>query len=142
MTDFDPISDPISDLDMLVPQAQVLELAGQPLSIRALVVGELPAMLKAVRPFAEQLTGEPDWLALLCDHGDALLAALALASRQPRDWVDALALDDAITLAAAVFEVNADFFVLRVAPKVGNLAQSLSGQRLSGLSAGSTLSPA
>lgn len=138
MTDFDPIS----DLDVLVPQPQVLELAGQRLTIRALVVGELPAMLKAVRPFAEQLTGEPDWLALLCDYGDALLAALALASRQPREWVDGLALDDAITLVSAVFEVNADFFVRRVAPKVGDLAQSLNGQRLSGLSAGSTLSPA
>jgi hypothetical protein len=85
-----------SDLDVLVPQARVLELAGQRLTISPLVVGELPAMLKAVRPFAEQLTGEPDWLALLCDHGDALLAALALASRQPRDWVDALALDDGV----------------------------------------------
>lgn len=121
-----------SDLDVLLPQARVLELAAQRLSISPLVVGELPAMLKAVRPFAEQLTGEPDWLALLCDHGDALLAALALASRQPRDWVDALALDDAITLAATVFEVNADFFVRRVAPKVGDLAQSLNG-RLAGV---------
>ncbi|AZV94410.1 hypothetical protein CBF45_12335 [Bordetella sp. J329] len=120
-----------SDLDVLVPQDQELELAGQRLTISPLVVGELPAMLKAVRPFAEQLTGEPDWLALLCDHGNALLAALALASRQPREWVDALALDDAITLAASVFEVNADFFVRRVAPKVGDLAQSLNG-RLAG----------
>lgn len=126
-----------SDLDVLVPQAQVLELAGQRLTISPLVVGELPAMLKAVRPFAEQLAGEPDWLALLCDHGDALLTALALASRQPRDRVDALALDDAITLAAAVFEVNADFFVRRVAPKVGDLAQNLNGRL-----AGSTPSPA
>lgn len=126
-----------SDLDVLVPQARVLELTGQRLTVSPLVVGELPAMLKAVHPFAEQLTGEPDWLTLLCDHGDTLLAALALASRQPRDWVDALALDDAITLAAAVFEVNADFFVRRVAPKVGDLAQSLNGRL-----AGSTPSPA
>nr|WP_279196681.1 DUF6631 family protein [Ralstonia mannitolilytica] len=120
-----------SDLDLLVPQTQSLEIAGQRLTISPLVIGELPAMLKAVRPFAEQLTGEPDWLALLCEHGDALLAALALASRRPREWVDALALDDAITLAATVFEVNADFFVHRVAPKVGALAQSLHG-RLAG----------
>lgn len=126
-----------SDLDVLVPQDQELELAGQRLTISPLVVGELPAMLKAVRPFAEQLTGEPDWLALLCDHGNDLLAALALASRQPREWVDVLALDDAITLAATVFEVNADFFVRRVAPKVGDLAQSLNGRL-----AGSTPSPA
>jgi len=117
-----------SDLDVLVPQTQSLEIAGQRLTISPLVIGELPAMLKAVRPFAEQLTGDPDWLALLCEHGDALLTALTLASRQPREQVDALALDDAITLAAAVFEVNADFFVRRVAPKVGDLAQSLNGR--------------
>ena len=126
-----------SDLEALVPQAQVLELAGLRLTISPLVVGELPAMLKAVRPFAEQLGSDPDWLALLCDHGDALLTALALASRQPRDWVDALALDNAVTLAAAVFEVNADFFVRRVAPKVGDLAQGLNGQQSRRL-AGST----
>ncbi|MGV1045260.1 DUF6631 family protein [Limnohabitans sp.] len=133
----DPISDPISDLNVLVPQARALELAGQRLTISPLVVGELPAMLKVVRPFAEQLSGDPDWLTLLCDHGEALLGALSIASRQPRDWVHGLALDDAITLAATVFEVNADFFVRRVAPKVGDLAQSLSGQR-KGLSAGTT----
>jgi hypothetical protein len=40
-----------------------------------------------------------------------------------------------------VFEVNADFFVRRVAPKVGDLAQSLNGRR-NGLLAGSTASPA
>ncbi|WP_175851871.1 DUF6631 family protein [Burkholderia cepacia] len=120
-----------SDLDVLVPQTQSLEIAGQRLTISPLVIGELPVMLKAVRPFAEQLTGDPDWLALLCEHGDALLAALSLASRRPREWVDALALDDAITLTATVFEVNADFFVRRVAPKVGDLAQSLNG-RLAG----------
>lgn len=120
-----------SDLDVLVPQAQVVELAGQRLAISPLVLGELPAMLKAVQPLAQQLAGEPDWLALLSEDGDALLTALALASRQPREWVDALALDDAITLAAAVFEVNADFFVRRVAPKVGDLAQRLNG-RLAG----------
>lgn len=126
-----------SDLDVLVPPAQSLEIAGQPLTISPLVIGELPAMLKAVRPFAEQLTGEPDWLVLLGEHGDALLAALAIASRQPRDRVDALALDDAILLATTVFEVNADFFVRRVAPKIGALAEVLNGRL-----AGATPSPA
>jgi hypothetical protein len=126
-----------SDLDVLVPQPQVVDLAGQRLAISPLVLGELPAMLKAVQPFAQRLAGEPDWLALLSDHGDALLTGLAIASRQPREWVDALALDDAITLAATVFEVNADFFVRRIAPKVGDLAQ-----RLNGCLAGLTPSPA
>lgn len=121
-----------SELDTFVPQPQFLEIAGQHLRISPLVIGELPAMLKAVRPFADQLAADPDWFGLLSEHGDGLLSALALGSRQPRDWVDALALDDAITLATSVFEVNADFFVHRVVPKVSALAQGLNG-RLAGV---------
>ena len=83
-----------TDLEALVPQSRVLEVAGRRLAIGPLVVGELPAMMKAVRPFAEHLNADPDWLALLCDHGDALLEALAIASRTPREWVDSLPLDE------------------------------------------------
>ena len=120
------------ELEILVPQPRVLDLVGERLAITPLVLGELPAMVKAVRPFAERMGGEPDWLALFSEHGDALLTALAIASRQPRAWVDSLALDDALALAAAVFEVNADFFVSRIAPKVGELAERLS-ERLAGV---------
>ena len=120
-----------SDLDVLAPPPQELMLAGTQLTITPLVVGELPAMLQTVAPFARELTGKPDWLALLGEHEEGVLAALALGSRQPREWVNALPLDEALSLAAAVFEVNADFFVQRLAPKIGALAQGLSG-RLAG----------
>ncbi|AKJ30683.1 DUF6631 family protein [Caldimonas brevitalea] len=120
-----------SDLEILVPPAQQLDIAGERLEIRPLVLGELPAVLKAVRPFAAQLAGGPDWLALFAEHGEALLQTLTLTARKPREWVDQLAVDDALALAAAVFEVNADFFVRRVAPRIGDLAQQLS-TRLAG----------
>jgi hypothetical protein len=126
-----------SDLDVLAPPWQEITLAGKPLTITPLVVGELPAMLRAVQPFVREFAGEPDWPALLGEHGEAVLAALALGSRQPREWVDALPLDEALTLAAAVFEVNADFFVQRLAPTIGALAQGLSARL-----AGATPSPA
>lgn len=125
------------DLETIFPQGQVLDIGGQRIEIRPLVLGELPAMLRAIRPFASELSAEPDWLALLAEHGEALLRALAIASHRSDDWVASLELDDAITLGAAVFEVNADFFVRRVAPKVGDLAQQI-GQRLS---SGSMSSP-
>ena len=71
---------------------------------------------------------------MLAEHGEALLDALALACRRPREWVDGLDLDDALQLAAAVFEVNADFFVARVAPNVTRLSEKIGG-RLDGSSA-------
>ena len=117
---------------VLPPVPVEIRVAAQTIALTPLVLGELPAFAKAIQPFTADLAIEPDWLRLLGSHGEAMINAMAIASRQPREWVDALALDDAITLAATVFEVNADFFVRRIAPKVGDLAQRLNG-RLAGL---------
>ena len=101
------------------PQPVVLEMAGETLSITPIRVGEVPALLATIQPFADQLaSAEPDWLAILSTHGTALLRTLALASRQPQEWIDALPLDAASALATTLFEVNADFFVQRVKPAV------------------------
>jgi len=118
----------MDDLNTLVPEPVVVEITGNRIEITPLRVGEFPAMLRAIRPFAEQLAGEPDWLALLAGHGESLLDALALACRRPREWVDGLDLDDALQLVAAVFEVNADFFVQRLAPAVQHAAAQVNGR--------------
>jgi hypothetical protein len=122
----------MDDMNILVPQTLELDIAGERIEITALRLGEFPAMLKAVRPFAAQLEADPDWLSLLAEHGEALLDSLAVACRQPREWVDGLAFDEALKLATAVFEVNADFFVQRVAPNITELAERI-GRRLDGL---------
>ena len=88
-------------------------------------LGELPRLLACARPLQDDLTPQPDWLALLLKHSDAVLQMLSICSRRPREWVDGLALDDAVLLCTAVFEVNADFFVARVAPAVQGAAQRL-----------------
>jgi len=62
-----------------------------------------------------------DWLALFGERGDDLLSAIAIAVRKPREWVDDLAADDALLLAAKVMEVNADFFTRTVIPKLDGL---------------------
>ena len=64
---------------------------------------------------------EIDWLALFGERGDDLLSAIAIAVGKPRQWVDELAADQAIVLAAKVIEVNADFFTRTVMPKLDGL---------------------
>ena len=49
---------------------------------------------------------------------EALLSAIAIAVGKPRAWVDDLAADEAILLAAKVIEVNADFFTRTVMPRL------------------------
>ena len=112
----------MNDLDTLVPQGIELVIDGEPLVIKPLKVGQLPGFLRAISPVMQQISStEIDWLALFGERGDDLLSAIAIAVGKPRAWVDDLAADEAILLAAKVIEVNADFFTRTVIPKLDGL---------------------
>jgi len=112
----------MNDLEKLIPQAVELTVGGETLAIKPLKVGQMPAFLRAISPIMQHLTrSEIDWLALFGEQGDDLLAAIAIAVAKPRSWVDDLAADEAILLAAKVIEVNADFFTRTVLPKLDGL---------------------
>ena len=109
----------MSDLDKLVSQAFEITLAGEAVSVRPLKVGQMPAFLRAITPVMQQIGGDGiDWLTLFGERGDDLLTAVSIAVGKPRAWVDELAADEAILLAAKVIEVNADFFTRTVMPRL------------------------
>ena len=109
----------MSDLETLIPQAVELVIDGEPLAIKPLRVGQMPAFLRAITPVMQQIGGDGiDWLALFGERGDDLLTAVSIAVGKPRAWVDELAADEAILLAAKVIEVNADFFTRTVMPRL------------------------
>ena len=118
----------------LPPVPVVLVIGGERLELTPLKVGELPAFARAVQPVAASLSASPDWLALLAEHGEAVIEAVAIASRRPAEWVAGLGLDEAVRLAEAVFEVNADFFIHRVLPGLTEAAARIStlGSRIPG----------
>ena len=109
----------MSDLETLIPQAVELVIDGEPLAIKPLKVGQMPAFLRAITPVMQQIGGDGiDWLTLIGERGDELLTAVSIAIGKPRAWVDELAADEAILLAAKVIEVNADFFTRMVMPRL------------------------
>ena len=110
----------------LPPVPVTLVIGGERLELTPLKVGDVPAFARAVQPVAASLSVSPDWLALLAEHGEAVIDAVAIASRRPPEWVTNLALDDAVRLAEAVFEVNADFFIQRVLPSLTEAATRVS----------------
>ena len=127
----------MTELDRLVPAGLELVIGGEALTIKPLKVGQLPAFLRAISPVMQQLTAaEIDWLALMGERGDDLLSAVAIAVGKPRAWVDELAADEAILLAAKVIEVNADFFTRTVLPRFdglfGTLTQPLDVREVAG----------
>ncbi|EKF9276376.1 hypothetical protein O1B68_002117 [Vibrio cholerae] len=127
----------MSEFDAFGAQPTDLTIADEVLAISPIRVGEIPKILSAIKPFSDQLMADQiDWLWIVTQHGDSLLAAIAIAARKPQDWVEALSLDDAITLATALFEVNADFFVQRVVPTLQQAASRINAQindRLAGI---------
>jgi len=117
----------MSDLDTLVPQPVELLIHGEALRIQPLKVGQLPGFLRAITPVMQQISStDIDWLSLFGERGEDLLSAISIAVGKPRAWVDDLAADEAILLAAKVIEVNADFFTRTVMPRLdGELAAGL-----------------
>jgi len=126
---------------VLPPMPVFVEIAGERIDLTPLKVGEVPAFARAVQPIAASLSASPDWLALLADHGEAVIEAIAIASRRPRDWLASLDLDEAVRLAESVFEVNADFFIRRLLPSVTQAAVRI-GQTLESPTPGATPSSA
>ena len=109
----------MSDLDTLVPQATEVVIGGETVRLSPLKVGQLPGFLRAISPVMQQISSaDIDWLSLFGERGDDLLSAIAIAVGKPRAWVDELAADEAILLAAKVIEVNADFFTRTVMPRL------------------------
>lgn len=125
----------------LPPVPLSIEIAGERIDLTPLKVGEVPAFARAVQPIAVGLSASPDWLALLAEHGEAVIAAIAIATRRPVVWVAGLDLDEAVRLAEAVFGVNADFFIRCLLPSVTQAAARI-GQTLESPTPGATPSSA
>jgi hypothetical protein len=127
----------ISDLAVIEPPTVTAYLSGGKVDVTPLVLGELPAMLRAVQPFAAALMAEsPDYVGLFAAHGDGVLDMLAIATRSERDAIGLMQIDDGVLLLQAIIEVNRDFFIQRVLPRLKELASAKQVAAGASLSAG------
>jgi hypothetical protein len=115
-------------LQFIAPLEVQLSIDGVDLTIRPLVLRELPNLLALAMPvFASLGNTGPGYLERLKDgaltdaetstlltaivvNGDEFIGLITLCSRQPKEWVGGLLPDRAAELAAVCLQVNADFF--------------------------------
>ena len=130
--------------DVINPEGQDVRLAdGTTITVEPITVGQLPRMVKVLRPAFGALVAlapansspgagggqgaDPaddgtlsvdagELFELFAEHGEALLDALAIVSGEERTRLDKLKLDDALQLVRVLWEVNRDFFVHRLVP--------------------------
>ncbi len=93
-------------------------------TVSPLKVKDLPAFLAAIEPVARELA-EGDILAALARHADAVITATAIGAGVERAWLEEQTPDVLVDLAARVLEVNADFFVRQVLPRIQAAAERI-----------------
>jgi hypothetical protein len=112
-------------MGMIEPAGTAVTFAGREVTITPLNVGRMPAFARAVKPVGQVLeqvaAGEltldlPGMLDIMAEHGDAVIAAVSIASRIPEAELREGELDELVGLASAALKVNADFFARRLMP--------------------------
>lgn len=119
----------MGDDAMLETPARELTVLGEPITIRPITIGQYPAFARAVRPLMAVVDGEAgevDVIGLIAEHGEALIEAACVATGRERAWMAGLPPDAFVDLAQAVIEVNLDFFVRRLLPRIQAATDSLS----------------
>lgn len=107
-----------ADLERLVPPTITVMVGGESLLLSPVRLGQLPALVRAAAPIFDRLASG-NVVQVLLEEPDAVLHAVQAATGIERARIDALALDEAVDLVAAVIELNADFFTRAVAPRIG-----------------------
>lgn len=113
---------------------KTVHAAGRDIAIGPIKVRHLPAFLAALGPLATALLAQkPEgarggadlWPSLLENHSQRLIDATALGADVELDWLREQDAEVLLELAAAVVEVNVDFFVQRLVPRVIAASEAL-----------------
>lgn len=118
-----------NDISAVIPELKTISIAGKDVIIRAFRLGQLPAVIKAAQPIKSMLAYHKDkpldLSAVFMAYASDCLNLMQAMSNLPREFIDALELDDGITLFSALLEANVDFFVQRILPTVPKLASQV-----------------
>jgi hypothetical protein len=87
-------------------------------------VKDLPQFLAALEPVAREVASG-DVLSAVAKHTSGMIEATAIGSGADRAWLGEQDMEALVALAAAVVQVNADFFVQRVMPHIEGAARFL-----------------
>lgn len=114
-------ADDLAELAKLFADPARVEIAGETVEIRPLVMRQLGRVAAILRPVFERSDGKRDprdldVAELVANHTEAMIDLVAVATGRPVDWVGGLRVDHFIELAVVVVRENGNFFVHRVAP--------------------------
>jgi hypothetical protein len=124
-------------LETYIPVPREIVIGGKTLAITPLRVRQIPAFVRAIAPAAELISQGrmADAVAL---HGEGMATAMVVATGESETAIGDLLPDEFLGLASAVMEVNADFFVRRVAPLIADIQKKAMEKMSGGMSSPSS----
>lgn len=130
------MNDMTHEVELMFPQGKELTVNGETLKIKPFTFGQFPkvlALLKGVNneTLVRQEDGtmkavKLDTLDLVMANSDKVVDLCVIATGKPRAFFDTMSVTDGIDLCQALIEVNADFFVKRLQPKMTESVERLS----------------
>ncbi len=113
-----------TELNKIFAAPHQVTVGDKVIKITPFKLGELPRVFKTIDPISKLIldaigsnAGQLESLSKIMVHGgENVIDLIALGTRQERQWVEQLEMDQAVTLIAAVLEVNASFFGQKVLP--------------------------
>lgn len=115
-----------NELNLLFPAGKQISIRDENLTIKPFKFGELPKVFKCIEPLtasmakmvADRNTSPQAIAMLLSEGGDSVLDLMVIGAKKDRTWIDDLEIDEGVEVLTSIFEVNADFFIQKVLPKV------------------------
>ncbi len=110
-------------LETFAPTPRKIAIAGRTVSILPLTLGRMPAFSAAVKTVGGLLF-VADYLTLLSEHSEDAARVIIAGSDVTPAEAEGLDAEQAVELLAAIYEVNADFFISRLRPAMTRAAEA------------------
>ena len=116
-----------NELEVLFPEGNTVTIQQENITIKPFKLGQLPKVFRLIQPVSalifaamkdQSLVTIDTIMNIMGEGGDNIIELLAVACNKPREWADNLEMDESVDLFAALIEVNTDFFIHKVLPKV------------------------
>lgn len=122
------MTEPTKEIEQLFPQGKDVTLKGKKYVIKPFGFGKFPRVLKLLKGINEVgpqgAVSSNEIMSFIMDNSDIVIEFSMLATGESREFFEDVPLDEAVDLLQSIIEVNADFFVKRLQPKVmGALAK-------------------
>ena len=121
----------MSEMQTLFPGKELTLSTGEKITIKPFTFGQLPKALKLSQKIGQALANAynegkltdskvavTSALEVLADGGEDIIELVGLATGKKREWFDTVPGEDTIDILNAFVEVNKDFFIQKIMPKV------------------------